>query len=382
MKKNLSFLSLLFLFLFIVNLNNSDMDIKNKDNSVIEKSEHSDDLFFDYYDEAEKIMEDMTMEDKISQLFLMRYNTRLYGNDLSYLGGVTLYGSFFKIRDKKEVLEYINDLNSKSAIDYAIAVDEEGGTVARISSQKQFRDNVFLSPQKLFEKGGIDLILEVEDEKDALLKSLNINLNLAPVADVSVNKNDFMNDRTLGVDPVTTAEYIKRVTLRAKENGLSTCLKHFPGYGNNKDTHANVVKDMRKLEYMQENDFLPFLSGIEAGSPFIMVSHNILVDVDELYPSSLSSKVIDILKKDLNYSGIILSDDISMVALYEYQNEGNAAVLALNAGNDMIMTSSYPQHYKSILDAYKIGEVSEQRINYSVRKIIAWKIAYGIIKEG
>lgn len=384
MKKNIIYILLIFVCVFCLFLvfNRTSYSEKQVTNNDLEKTyEKENDLFFDYYDEAEELMKDMSIADKISQLFIIRYDSPLYGADPSYIGGFILYGSFFKDRTPKRVNRYVSNLQNEAKIKYAIAVDEEGGTVSRISAYKQFRNSKFLSPNKLYKKGGIDLLLETEDEKDELLKSLQINLNLAPVADVSTDKDDFMNDRTIGKDAITTASYISAVTKIAKENGISTCLKHFPGYGNNGDTHYGSIVDKRKLSYLEENDFLPFKGGIDAGTPFIMVSHNILEDVDSIYPTSLSKKVIDILKNDLEYSGIIMSDDISMTALDSFNADNKAAILAINAGVDMIMSSDYSLHYSQLLSAYKKGEITKERVEYSAKKIIAWKIAYGIIEN-
>lgn len=358
---------------------NDNLTINNNNDNIYENYDVEKDLFFDYYDEAELIMEDMTIENKISQLFMVSNNASLYGNDSSYIGGIVLYGNFFKDSTRKSVVSYIDKIQENAKIKYAIATDEEGGTVSRISAHKNFRNSIFLSPNKLYKKGGLDLIIDIEDEKDELLKSLRINLNLAPVADVSTNPSDFMYDRTLGVSADRTAEYISEVTKRARKNGISTCLKHFPGYGNNGDTHYDVIIDKRDLKIFQNNDFKPFIAGIKAGTPFIMTSHNIMYSVDKDYPTSLSKKVIDILKNDLNYSGIIMSDDIAMIALKKYNKNKSAAILALEAGNDMIMSGNYSVHFNELVDAYKNGRITEERIDYSVRKIISWKIAYGII---
>ncbi len=348
------------------------------DNNIYEKENE---LFKEYYDEAEKIMENMSIENKVSQLFIVRYDVPLYGKDMSYIGGFTLYGTFFKNRDSALVNDYVNKLQAQSKIKYAIAVDEEGGTVSRISYYKQFRNKMFESPNKLYKKGGMKLILKTEDEKDELIKSLQINLNLAPVADVSTNKDDFMYDRTIGKNAKKTASYIEQVTKRSNKNGLSTCLKHFPGFGNNKDTHHDIVVDERTLEELRENDFLPFKAGIDAGTPFIMVSHHIVNSIDSKNPASMSKKNIDILRDELGFTGIIMTDDIAMNSLREYNRANNAAITALLAGNDMIMTSDYGYHYNELMRAYRSGVVSEKRINYSVKKIIAWKLAYGIIES-
>ena len=122
-------------------------------------------MFFDYYDEAELVMKDMTIENKISQLFIIDLNTPLYGNDSSYIGGFILYGSFFSVATKEDVVSYVDKLQRKSKINYAIATDEEGGTVSRIAAHDQFRDSIFLSPNRLYKNGGLDLILKTEDDK-------------------------------------------------------------------------------------------------------------------------------------------------------------------------------------------------------------------------
>lgn len=382
MKNVILYLLLILLIIFMIIFSFNISSSKNAfNNDIISNDEKMKvELFSEYYDEAEKIMSNMNMKNKISQLFLVMGEAPIYTDDISYIGGFIYYSSFFKTKSVDSVNSYIDDLQSLSSIKYAIATDEEGGSVSRISIHKQYRESMFLSPKKLYKNGGLSLILKTEDEKDELLKSIQINLNLAPVADVSTNTNDFIYDRSLGEDAEKTAEYISEVTKRAKENGISTCLKHFPGYGNNSDSHYKVVIDERELSYLKDNDFKPFEAGIEAGTPFIMTSHNILKNVDNEYPTSLSKKVIDILKNDLNYSGIILTDDLVMDALNKYNDDGNAATLALLAGNDMLMTSNYSIHYNELINSYKEGKISAERINYSVRKIIAWKLAYDIIE--
>ncbi len=387
MKKNI-FIVIILIFIFgyaVINLGYS----RNKDDNGIQgelniKEENliieDDELFSEYYEKAESIMSNMSMENKISQLFLISTQTSTFASNIDYVGGYIFYSNFFSIRNKNSTSYYISNLQKKSSLNYAIVVDEEGGTVSRISKYDRFRKERFPSPGNLYKKGGLDLILEIEDEKDELLKSLGFNLNLAPVADISSDKSSFIYDRTLGQNLDTTSNYIAEVTKRAKSNGISTCLKHFPGYGDNKDTHEGLVIDNRELDYLRENDFVTFKAGIEAQTPFIMISHHLLNSVDSEYPATLSKKVIDILKNELNFSGIILTDDISMSALEDFESE--AAILALLAGNDMIMTSNYNKFYNQLVDAYREGKITKERINYSVRKIIAWKLAYGIIDEG
>ena len=356
------------------NNKNSDTNNMTPNNEPEEKKE----LFDAYYDDALKIMEDMTLEQKVSEIFLAKYSEGYKINNPSYLGGYVLFGSYFKNEDYTSITKKINELQSKAQIKYTLAVDEEGGTVTRLSSKPSFRDTKFLSPRELYTKGGMDLVLKTEQEKIDMLKKAHINLNLAPVADISTSKNDFIYNRSIGLSPEDTATYISKITELYYQNNLSSCLKHFPGYGNNADTHTGISVDKRSLEEFQTKDFLPFISGINSKTPYILVSHNTITSVDKDYPASLSKKVISILKDDLNYTGLIITDDVNMDALKEYQNIPS---LAINAGVDVIITGDYNKHYEELLNAVKNGQISEERINTSVKKIIAWKLAYNIIEK-
>ena len=218
-----------------------------------------------------------------------------------------------------------------------------------------------------------------EKEKAELLLSLGINLNLAPVADVSVDSNDFIYNRAFGRDATDTALYVKNMVNYSRKAGISSCLKHFPGYGNNVDTHTGRAYDNRNYENFVNNDYLPFKSGIEASVPTILVSHNVVSAIDSNYPASLSSKMIEELREKLNFSGIIITDDLAMGAVESYVSEKSAAVLAINAGNDMIITSDFESMYQEILSAIKSGIIKEETVNIAVKRIIAWKYEYNLI---
>ena len=368
-----------FVFKFLnFNLKNSsdrqEVDKNEKEDESIEK-----DLFEDYYDDAEKIMETMSIENKISQLFFIKYQDDLKIDDTSYIGGFVFFGNDFTKETKTSFKEKVDNLQSQSKIRYAFAVDEEGGTVTRVSRVKAFRDEKFLSPRDLYELGGLDLIIKTEEEKIALLKEIGLNLNLAPVADISKNAEDFIYLRSIGLDAKETANYISKVTSLYYDKNFSSCLKHFPGYGANADTHTGISIDNRTIEDLKNEALIPFASGIEAKTPFILISHNIMKNIDGDLPSTLSSKVINILKEDLNYTGLIITDDLSMKALDSYRGDSDIATLALLAGNDVLLSNEYNKHYNELIKAYKSGIISEDRINYSVKKIIAWKLAYKII---
>ena len=347
-----------------------------KDDVLIKKK----DLFEDYYDDALKMMKTMSLEEKIGQLFLVRYDKYSAINEINnyYTGGYLLFAKDFNNHTKESISSEISNLQDTSKYPLVIAVDEEGGFVTRVSRYSNFRSEKFYAPKYYYELGGYELLSQIEDEKAKLLLSLGINLNLAPVADISVNPSDFIYNRSFGMDASSTATFISNMVGYANNAGISSSLKHFPGYGNNVDTHTGIAIDNRSYEEFINNDFLPFKSGIENNVPTILVSHNIINCLDSSYPASLSFKVISELRNTLDFSGIVMTDDLAMDAVKSYVVDGKAATLAINAGNDLIITSDFVNMYNEVLTAVNNGEISLERINDSVKRILAWKIAYNM----
>ena len=348
---------------------------------LIEDNDIKNSIFKDNYKEAQKIVSKMTLEEKVGQLFLVRYNK----NDVEYLsnfniGGYILFAKDFDGHTKESMKKEIDHDQELNKYPLIMGVDEEGGYVTRISRFKEFRNEKFLSPRDYYQEGGWDLLEKTENEKAKLLKSIGINLNLAPVADVSTDSNDFINTRAFGKGPNETSEYVKNMVKYANNNKINSCLKHFPGYGNNIDTHTGIAIDHRSYESIKENDFLPFKAGREEKVPSILVSHNIITSLDENHPASLSGEVISKLRKELGFTGIIMTDDLAMDAVSEYVENGEAATLAINAGNDMIITSDVVPMYKEILQKVKDNEISERIINKAVLRIIAWKLNSNLFK--
>lgn len=158
----------------------------NTTNALEVIEENANDLFIEYYDKAEALMNNMTLEEKVGQMFLARYPSR---NVLSEIknenpGGYILFGRDFDNKSKQEMIEELQENQNASKIGLILGVDEEGGTVVRVSSHKEFRNSKFLSPQELYKQGGLQKVLEDSKEKSSLLKSIGINMNLAPVVDV------------------------------------------------------------------------------------------------------------------------------------------------------------------------------------------------------
>ena len=295
-------------------------------------------IFKDYYKKAYNKLKKMSLEEKISQILLVRYPEENQKDIIKkyQFGGYLFFSKDFKDKTKDNVIKMINDSNEESKIPILTAVDEEGGIVVRVSSNKNLRNEAFSSSSELYKSGGFDKIREDTKEKSSLLKSLGINLNLAPVVDVSTNPSDYMYKRSLQEDAKITSEFSSLVIETSKNSGVSYTLKHFPGYGNNTDTHSGSSIDTRTKEEIENNDILPFKSGIKSGAEAILFSHNIVSSIDDQNPASLSKILHDYLRNDLNFSGIIITDDLDMGATKNIENKN---VLALLAGNDLLIST-------------------------------------------
>ena len=348
----------------------------------VEKNEDvSNELFAQYYETAEKIMQDMSIEEKVGQMFLVRYPDSGVIEQIKNEtpGGYILFGKDFDNETKESILEELTEEQEASKIELIFGVDEEGGTVVRVSSHKAFRNSKFKSPQEIWKQGQLPAILEDSKEKSELLKSIGLNMNLAPVVDVPTKSSSFIYDRSYGRGAEKTATYTSELIKTMNEDNMISVMKHFPGYGDNEDTHTGIAVDERPYSTFETTDFLPFKSGIEAGGPCILVSHNIVKSMDENKPASLSENVHKILREDLNFSGIAMTDDLAMDAVKSYVENGEAAVQAVLAGNDMIISSDFVPQKQEILKAIQEKKINEDMINKAVRRIISMKIAYGII---
>ena len=357
------------------NTTNTEIDNTEKNEDV------SNELFAQYYETAEKIMQDMSIEEKVGQMFLVRYPDSGVIEQIKNEtpGGYILFGKDFDNETKESILEELTEEQEASKIELIFGVDEEGGTVVRVSSHKAFRNSKFKSPQEIWKQGQLPAILEDSKEKSELLKSIGLNMNLAPVVDVPTKSSSFIYDRSYGRGAEKTATYTSELIKTMNEDNMISVMKHFPGYGDNEDTHTGIAVDERPYSTFETTDFLPFKSGIEAGGPCILVSHNIVKSMDENKPSSLSKNVHKILREDLNFSGIVMTDDLAMDAVKSYVENGEAAVQAVLAGNDMIISSDFVPQKQEILKAIQEKKINEDMINKAVRRIISMKIAYGII---
>lgn len=334
-----------------------------------------------YQERAKEILSDMTMEQKVGQMFLVRCPTDQVEQEIAtyQFGGLLLFARDFENGTKDSVREEIQSYQSASSLPMLIAVDEEGGTVNRISKFAQYRKVPFQSPQFLYQQGGWELVTSDTNEKCTLLRSLGVNVNLAPICDVSTNPNDYIFDRSFGKTANETAQYVTTVVSEMNNRQVGSVLKHFPGYGSNVDTHTGLSYDKRSYYNFESSDFLPFSAGINAGAGGILVCHNIVQCMDNTQPASLSPAVHKILREQLHFQGVILSDDLDMSAIKDQYGVNESAVRAVEAGNDLIISTNYAEQIQAVVQAVQSGRLTEQQIDEAVIRVLSWKLSLGIL---
>ena len=327
------------------------------------------------------LLKAMTTEEKVGQLFLARCPDENALEDIEayHLGGYILFWKDFDGQTADTLKETLSGYQNAAAIPLLIAVDEEGGTVNRVSLNHSLRHRPFSSPRKLYSQGGMDYVIAAEEEKAQLLGSLGINVNMAPVCDITTDRNAFMYDRSLGESPEVTGQFVKRTVQTMSENHVGSVLKHFPGYGNNTDTHTGIAVDERPLEELEACDLVPFTVGIVNGCDAILMSHTIVTAFDSEYPVSLSPAAHEYLRQMQGFDGVIVTDDLVMQAITDTYGAEEAAVLAVLAGNDLLCSTEYRVQYQAVLEAVNSGRIPATLLDEAVERILRWKMELGLI---
>ncbi len=358
-----------------------DESLEDIEETNLTQDENSEDIQEERIRKVEELMKKMTWKEKAAQMIFVTAPYDAADVQKKYqFGGYILFANDFEKATPVSMQRRIKKIQDASKIPMLIAVDEEGGTVVRASKYKQFRSKPYASSQSVYAAGKWKGIIKDTKSKAKFLKNLGINTNLAPVADVAYKKSDFIYKRSFSTNANSTSKYIRKVVSTMGEKNLISTLKHFPGYGNNGDTHTQLIHDYRSKESFEKRDLKPFQAGIDAGCDMIMVSHNIVHCFDAKNPASISPKVISYLRNNMGFEGVIVTDSLTMNGVAGYTGSvGKSTVRAVLAGNDLLCTSEYKKTYKALIKAIRNGQISRKRINESVRRILLMKCKRGVI---
>lgn len=343
---------------------------------------------------AEEFLRQMTLEEKVFQLFMVTPEA-LTGVDEVYAAGEKTkesivsrpVGGIVYFRQNLRSPEQTTDMLTRTSkyfrdrigLEPFLGVDEEGGQVARISGREEFGIAAFPDMSAIGAEGDPGKAYEVGDQIGAYLAELGFNLDFAPVADVLTNpENTVVARRSFGSDGAVTAVFSNEMLKGLKAHGIHGVLKHFPGHGGTQaDSHEGYAETERTLEELMAEDFVPFKEGIEAGAEFIMAGHIAAPGVTgDDTPAAFSHQLItDVLRGQLGFDGIVITDALNMGAVTAAYSPAEAAVQALAAGNDMLlMPEDFEAAYQGVLAAVADGRLTEERIDESVERILRVKL--------
>lgn len=331
----------------------------------------------DYIDNQ---LKSMTLEQKLAQMMILTNENDIHASNLQTYqpAGIIFFQVDFSGKTMDTVKNRVNTLQSYVRIPLFVGVDEEGGAVSRLKTLAELNMPTFESARRLTEKGE-SAIVEDTRVKMQYLKRMGLNLNFAPVADVVDDRTSYMYNRSASGDAKIVSDYVRTVLKTMEEEQVLACVKHFPGYGNNVNTHEGLARDSRSLKEYETKDFLPFVVGIESGVDMVMVSHIIMEDVDEERPASLSPTVHNILREEMNFQGVMIADDLNMQAILKNMTIQEATAKAFEAGNDMIFSADFAASMRGALNAVQQGSLREEQVDASVGRVLRMKIENGLI---
>lgn len=341
----------------------------------------------------------MTDEEKVGQLFTVNLEqldatkgeyfehkkiTKTMKENLQKypVGGVILFSR--NIWNRKQTKKLIRKLQKNAALPMFISVDEEGGDVARIGNNPKMKTDTFPTMEEIGKTQDADYVYYMASTIARQIRELGFNVDFAPVADVKTSEmNSEIGNRSFGDDPKKVAEFVSAYVKGLESENICSTLKHFPGQGSSSgDTHQGSVDIDSSISKLRKIDFVPFVSGIEAGTDFVMVSHISVSRVTETSEPASVSKLImtTILREELDYSGLIVTDAFDMACITDKYSPAEAAVKSFHAGADIIlMPEDLPEAYDAILSNVKSGKITEKRLNDTVQRILKLKFQKGIM---
>lgn len=371
---------IIIIVLAILGINNRS--IFNDDEQVIQDKQQIKQENLTIDEKVDKTVESMSQTEKLGQMVMIGIQGTKVDDDSLYMlnqyhmGGVILFDR--NMESPEQVKQLTSDLQAQSneKVPLFIGIDEEGGDVVRMAekltpapSQKEIGATGDIEQAKIW---------AIKTAKS--LKDMGINVNFAPVADVGSN-----DKRSYSTDANTVIDFVRAATKGYQQENIIYSLKHFPGIGKGRvDSHVDSSSIDVTKEILMAEDIIPFKTIIDENEPndyFILVSHLKYLALDEEYPASLSSKIMtDLLRNKLGYKGIIITDDMEMGAVANHNDFRSIGVNAVKAGADIVLVCHEYEHqqevYLGLLDAVNSGEISQERIDESVKRIIKVKLLH------
>lgn len=371
----------------------------NKNTSEGDSSKENEEVTLEQY------IADMSLEDKVAQLFIIRpdtLDTDLTSEEISdsdgegvkeindkmitslekyHVGGLIMFGK--NIASPDQITDFIFNLQKSSKIPMFIGVDEEGGSVARIANTNGFNVKKYDSMESIGKTKDTENAYEVGDTIGIYLNEYGFNLDFAPDSDVNTNPNNIViGDRSFGSDPDLVSKMVSSEIDGLHNENIMSCIKHFPGHGDvTGDTHKGYVSTEKTWKQLEKEEIVPFADNIQS-TDMIMVAHINAPNVtSDGLPSSLSKEMVQgKLRDELGYDGVAITDSTEMGAITQDYSSSESAIKAIEAGEDIVlMPSDFEEAYNGVLNAVKDNTISEKRIDESVMRILKLKNSYNLL---
>ncbi len=342
-------------------------------------------------DIVEKTLADMSLRDKVCQMMFVRPES-ITGIDVVTAAGDTTKSALEQypvggivyfaqnMESKDQVKEMIDNSQSYSKVGLFISTDEEGGMVNRLMNTvgTTYIDSMYNYKDEGTQKAHDNAYTIASD-----MAALGFNMDFAPVADVWSNPdNTVIGERAYSDDYSQAAELVGSAVKGFEDGGVMCTLKHFPGHGDTaEDSHYSSAYVRRTKDEIMADEMQPFTAGIDAGAEFVMVGHLIVPDIDEL-PATLSYKITtEMLRNEMHFEGIAITDSLAMSSIADNYGVGESAVMSIKAGIDMLLDpTDIDTAIDAVVQAVESGDITEDRIDDSVRKILALKEKHGLLK--
>ena len=356
-------------------------------------------------DPVDEQLAGMTLEEKVGQLFLIRpeslcveltpqqvhdasdFGVTTWTEEMTErlaeypAGGIVLFGK--NLSNPDQLAAMMAQIEKAGEIPLMVGVDEEGGSVARLANSAGFDLPQFEQMAEIGARGDVEEARQLGGTIGAYLHQYGFALDFAPVADLWTNpQNSVIGSRSFGSDPTVVSEMVLAVIDGLHEEGVLSCIKHFPGHGDTQgDSHDGHVLLERSWEELLERELIPFVDNLDS-TDLVMVAHILLPQITgDGLPASLSAELITgRLRGELGYDGLVVTDSLAMRAITDQYTSAQAAVLAFEAGADLLlMPQDYTAAFDGVLDAVRQGEVDESRLDESVLRIMRAKQKCGLL---
>lgn len=343
-------------------------------------------------DIVEKTLADMSLRDKVCQMMFVRPES-ITGIDVVTAAGDTTKAALEKypvggivyfaqnMESKDQVKEMIDNSQSYSKVGLFISTDEEGGMVNRLMNTvgTTYIDSMYNYKDEGTQKAHDNAYTIASD-----MAALGFNMDFAPVADVWSNPdNTVIGERAYSDDYSQAAELVGSAVKGFEDGGVMCTLKHFPGHGDTaEDSHYSSAYVRRTKDEIMADEMQPFTAGIDAGAEFVMVGHLIVPDIDEL-PATLSYKITtEMLRNEMHFEGIAITDSLAMSSIADNYGVGESAVMSIKAGIDMLLDpTDIDTAIDAVVQAVESGDITEDRIDESVRRILTLKEKQGLLSQ-